>query len=281
MARSFDNVVNIENVLAGRRATVRLPLGPTYDKIHFKLTNVTAAQLTNFKLELSGILVSDFASAALMQSIDQYLGRTIESGYFTWHFNEDDVLAELSDGRFFGLATRGLSSATISFDIAAGVTDPNIEIFVERSEPFPAVGQWIRKLRSYPIQQAAAAFTETTTLPLTRNPQIPGPGGVMIDQPVYAARYYVQKSDIGDVEFKVDSVTFFKLPKAVNEYMQRRYKRVPQAGFNVLDFTLQGDMKQAFPLLPTIQDYRIKHFAATGGQTVIHVDYYDRFGNPL
>lgn len=281
MPRSFDNVVNIENVLAGRRATVRLPLGPTYDKIHFALTNCVAADLTNWKLELSGVLVSDPSSAAIMQKVDQYLGRTIEAGFFTWHFNEDDILAELQDGRFFGLATQGLTSATISFDIDAGVTDPGIEVFVERSDPWPAIGQWIRKFRSYPVQQAAAAFTETTTLPLPRNPQVRGPNGAMIDQPLYAARYYVEKADIGDVEFKIDSVSFFKLPKAVNEYMQRRYKKVPQAGLNVIDFTLQGDMRQAFPLLPSIQDYRLKHYAATAGQTVIHVDYYDRFGNPL
>lgn len=279
--RSFDKIVNIENVLAGRRATVRLPLGPTYDKIHFALTNCVAADLTNIKLELSGILVSDIASGALMQKVDSYLGRTHEAGFLTWHFNEDDVLAELQEGRFFGLATQGLTSATISFDIAAGLTDPAIDVFVERSEPWPAVGQWIRKFRSYPVNQAAGAFTDTTTLPLPRNPQVPGPNGAMIDQPVYAARYYVEKSDIQEVKLTIDSVVFSDLPKATQEYMQRRYKRVPQSGMNVIDFTLQGDMRQAFPLLPTIQDYRIQHKAATSGQTLIHVDYYDRFGNPL
>lgn len=265
--RSFEQLKKIENVVAGQTATLQLPIGATYDKLRFTLAGVTPAQCKNVKLELNGRLISDFTSFEEMQKIDAYYGRRVTAGFVTMHFNEDDITANLSDGRFFGLATLGLSTATISFDIDAGATNPVIQCFAEKSAPFPANQQWIRKFRRYPFPQGAGEFSEHTTLPK--------PVGATI-KAIHAI-----KSDVEAVELIVDNTRWFELPKAVNEDMQRDYgkdqKRVPQAGMFTLDFALQGDVGNTMPITAGIQDLRLKTKATTGGQIVVGIEYYDKF----
>lgn len=265
--RSFEQLKKIENVVAGQTATLQLPIGPTYDKLRFVLTNVTPAQLKNVKLELNGRLISDFTSFAEMQKIDAYYGRRITAGFVTWHFNEDDLTATLSDGRFFGLATMGLATATISFDIDGDVTNPGIAVYSEKSAPFPAEGQWLKKFRRYPFPQAAGEFSEHTSLPK--------PVGASI-KAIHAI-----KADVTGVELVIDNTRWFEFPKAVNEEMQKDYgrqaRRVPQAGMFTLDFALQGDVGSTMPITPGIQDLRLKTKADTVGQVVIGIEYYDRW----
>ncbi len=55
--RSFEILRKIENVVAGQTASLQLPIGPTYDKLRFKLTNLTPAQCQNVRLELNGRLM--------------------------------------------------------------------------------------------------------------------------------------------------------------------------------------------------------------------------------
>lgn len=267
MMRSFEQLKKIENVVAGQTATLQLPIGPTYDKLRFTLAGVTPVQCKNVKLELNGRLISDFTNFAEMQKIDAYYGRRVQAGFVTWHFNEDDITANLADGRFFGLATLGLSTATISFDIDAAATNPVIAVYAEKSAPFPAEQQWLKKYRRYPFPQGAGEFSEHTTLPK--------PVGATIKA------IHAMKADVESVELIVDNTRWFEFPKAVNEEMQKDYgqqvKRVPQAGMFTLDFALQGDVGNTMPITPGIQDLRLKTKATAGGQIVVGIEYYDRW----
>ncbi len=204
-----------------------------------------------------------------MQLIDAYYGRRIQAGFVTWHFNEDDVHATLADGRFFGLGTMGLSTATITFDIAADATNPAVQVYAEKSAPFPAVGQWLRKYRRFPFPQGAGEFSEHTTLPAA------AAAGANI-KAIHAI-----KSDIEAVELVIDNTRWFEFPKDVNEEMQKDYgrqvRRVPQSGMFTIDFALQGDLGNTLPLTAGIQDFRAKTKATTGGQVTLGIEFYDRF----
>lgn len=267
--RSFEQLKKIENVGSGQTASIQLPIGPTYDKLRFKLGNVTPAQCKNVRLELNGRLISNYKDFAEMQLIDAYYGRRVEAGFVTWHFNEDDVLATLEAGRFTGLATMGLQIATITFDIDGAAVNPSVQVFAEKSAPFQAAGQWIKKHRTYPFPQGAGEFSEHTTLPAK------SAAGANIKA------MHVIKSDITDVELIIDNTQWFQFPKDVNEEMQKDYgrqvRRVPQAGMFTLDFILQGDFGNTLPLTAGIQDFRLKTKATTDGSVNVAVEYYDKF----
>lgn len=262
--RSFEPLKKIENVVAGATATLQLPIANTYDRVFLQLVSgVTKAQIKNIKIELNGRLVSDFKDAAAVEDIDKYYGRNIEADILALHFNEDDLTKIQQEGEFFGLATYGLTTAIISFDIDEAATAPVFRAYAEKSEPFPAQGQWLKKTRKYPFS-VAAGMNEITT--------IPRPAGASIKA------IHIKKADVVGAELVIDNVKWFELPKAINEQMQKRYKRTPQAGYLTLDFCLQGKLtSEGITLTDAIQDMRLRVDCTTGGTVDIIVEYYDRF----
>lgn len=262
--RSFEPLKKIENVVAGATATLQLPIANTYDRIYLELVSgVTKAQLKNFKVELNGRLVSDFKDAAAIEDIDKYYKRNIEGDILTLYFNEDDLTKIQQEGEFFGLATYGLTTAIISFDIDAAATSPVIRAYAEKSEPFPAVGQWLKKTRKYPFS-VSAGQNEITT--------IPRPAGATIKA------IHLKKADLTAAELVIDNVKWHDLPKDINEQMQKRYNRAPQSGYMTLDFSLQGKLtSEGITLTDAIQDMRLRATCDTAGTLEVIVEYYDRF----
>lgn len=262
--RAFEPLKKIENVVAGATATLQLPIANTYDRIYLQLVSgVTKAQITNLKIELNGRLVSDFKDVTTLEDLDKFYGRNIEADIVAFNFNEDDLTKLQQEGEFFGLSTYGLSTAMISFDIAADATTPVIRAFAEKSDPFPAQNQWLKKTRKFPFS-VAAGMNEITT--------IPRPEGSVIKA------IHVKKADLNGVELLIDNVKWYELPAAINSQMQKRYKRVPQAGYYTLDFTLQGKLtSEGVTLTSAIQDMRLRVDCATGGTVEVIVEYLDRF----
>jgi hypothetical protein len=258
--RSFEPLKKIENVVKGNTATIQLPINNTYDRIYLQIAGVTKAQIKNIRLELNGRLVFDHKDALRMEEIDAYYKRNIETDVIAIHFNEDDLTRTFEEGAFFGLATYGLQTATISFDIDAAATAPAIKAYAEKSEPFGASGQWIKKTRTYPFS-VAAGLNELTT--------IPRPDGASIKA------IHLRKSDVTAAELVIDNTKWFELDKAINEQMQKRYGRQPDADLLSIDFMLQGKLSECLPLTNAIQDMRLRATCTTGGTLEVVVEYYD------
>jgi hypothetical protein len=258
--RSFEPLKKIENVVKGNTATVQLPINNTYDRIYLKIAGMTKAQMKNIRLELNGRLVFDYKDAVRMEEIDAYYKRNIETDVVAIHFNEDDLTRTFEEGAFFGLATYGLQTAVLSFDIDAAATAPVVTAFAEKSEPFAALGQWIKKGRNYPFS-VAAGVNEITTLPR--------PDGASIKA------IHIRKSDVVGAELVIDNTKWFELDKAINEQMQKRYGRAPDTDFMTIDFMLQGKLSECLPLTNAIQDMRLRVNCTTGGTVEVFVEYYD------
>lgn len=258
--RSFEPLKKIENVVKGNTATVQLPINNTYDRIYLKIAGVTKAQIKNIRLELNGRLVFDHKDALRLEEIDAYYKRNIETDVIAIHFNEDDLTRTFEEGAFFGLATYGLQTAVLSFDIDAAATAPVITAFAEKSEPFPASGQWIKKTRTYPFS-VAAGLNEITT--------IPRPAGASIKA------IHLRKADVVGAELVIDNTKWFELDKSINEQMQKRYNRQPDADLLTIDFMLQGKLSECLVLSPNIQDMRLRANCTTGGTLEVTVEYYD------
>lgn len=100
----------------GEKATLTLPIGPTYEEI-FLETNLSAAQLTRVTITLNGdeIVV---LNGDLIRLLEAYKGQAATDGFFVIPLS--DISAKTKNGmRYTGLVTEGGDNITLDVEIAA------------------------------------------------------------------------------------------------------------------------------------------------------------------
>lgn len=267
--RAKERLQKIENVAAGATASIALPIGNSYDEVEIQLAGVTKAQLTNWRLELDGDLVSDFKTTAQLEAFDLYESREVDNDTVLFQFDMSDITATIEQGRFFTLGTMGVVTANILVDIDAAASAPVLTGWAIKSKADrPGM---LRKVRHYPFA-VAAGENEITT--------IPKPSGASIKA------IHLIKSDVTGAELVIDNVRWDNFSKASAERAQKRRGKTPQAGRYVLDFMLQGDIFEClnFPSVaamqkgvPPVQDMRLRVNCATEGTLWVAVEYLDEY----
>lgn len=270
--RAFEPVVKIDNLVPGGTASVNLAIGNSYDRIYLHLAgDLEKADITNIKIELDGKILSQYRNVTELESIQQgYHSRLIEANVIEFIFAQTDITKTVEEGRFFALGTMGLTTAVISFDVHASVTNPKVEAVAEKSGA-SATGH-VFKTRIYP-NAISAGVSEITNIPRLAGLKI--------------ARVHVLKAegDLTKAELIIDNKSWFNLKKPQAETVQKRYGKTPQANMLHVDFMLEGDMFQTitFPsaqavaegkALP-VQDMRLRLEATTEGTAIVYVEYID------
>ena len=260
--RTTVKLPSFSNVAAGNTATLELPIGRTYDKIHIAYTGVTLAQMKNIRLEVNGKAILEFKDGQALADYNKFYKRNTANGILDLHFKRDE-LKTLLEARMFGLGTMSgasgvISNVTLRIEIDAAAAAPTLEGYAIQSDK-AEIG-YITKVKNFPV----ALNTGVTEID-----KIPRPASASI-----AAIHIVTAAVITKVELEMDSLKAFEGGKTLIEKIQVDHGRSPQAGRVTLDFVLEGDMLQAIPLAG-LQDLRIRVYTDDAAAATVVVEYFD------
>lgn len=260
--RTTVKLPSFSNVAAGNTATLELPIGRTYDKIHIAYTGVNLPQMKNIRLEVNGKAILEFKDGQALADYNKFYKRNTANGILDLHFKRDE-LKTLLEARMFGLGTMSgasgiISNVTLRIEIDAAAAAPTLEGWAIQSDK-AEIG-YITKVKNFPV----ALNTGVTEID-----KIPRPASASI-----AAIHIVTTAAITKVELEMDSLKAFEGGKTLIEKIQVDHGRSPQAGRVTLDFVLEGDMLQAIPLAG-LQDLRIRVYTDDAAAATVVVEYFD------
>jgi len=227
----------IQNVGTGQRCTLRLPLGRTYNKIILEIGgNITQALISNIVLKINQGEKQRWKTAAQLQLRNSYNKGANVGTFLVINFLEKDAndLAAQTLGSYAMTAEAGVQDAVLEFDLGAYVVTAASVVNAFAEVDLPSANRLIQRLR-YQQKTLAGAVEE----------QIIIPSGVNGEQLKRILIYGNLALITGVRVRRDDSDEFESFSVAQNEFMQRDYEKVPQAGLMVVDFImndLQSDM---------------------------------------
>lgn len=231
------NLNQVQNVGPNQRATVRLPLGVTYNKlVIFTEGNITAAMLSNIVLKLNGSERMRWKTQAQLQARNSYNGGNSSTTALELDFVERNAKDEAAQtlGAIAATNEAGIQDAVLEFDIGNYTNSTASVVKVVAEVDQPSRNRLI--VRNRMIQKVLAGATEEQII-------IPsGKNGELVKR-IYI---YGTLAQIDNVRVRREGADEFEaLTVAQNEYFQKTYGKLPQAGLMVIDFTehnLQGHM---------------------------------------
>lgn len=255
MARKLISTPSISRVVAGSKAILELPVGPTYQKLLFKATGtaLAVAHIERIDLLVNGNVIQTYKNLQRLIDINTYYGRSADSvSEFMIHFFRGE-LHELNWRRAPGLGTQNVSTFTIEIQIAAGApADITLECEADIDTAPQPIGAFTR-IREFGMASSVVGVLEADKLPK---------GG-----DTYAAMHLF-KSDITNVELEVDNIKVIDLSKASLERFAKSASpsvRAPvTARATHIDFLLDGDAGQCLNT-KGVTDMRLKMTLATVG----------------
>jgi hypothetical protein len=219
----------IQNVGPNQRATVRLPLGVTYNKITLQtMGNIDAAKLSNIVLKVNGGERLRWKSQAHMQARNSYnLGHS-DANFLEFDFLERNGKDEASMtlGTYAATAEAGVQDMTIEFDIGTYVNSAASTIKAIAEIDVPSKNRLIVRNRHFQ-KVLAGAVEEQLIIPFGQNGE-------------QLKRLYVfgTMASIESIRLRREGADEYEaLSQAQNEFFQKTYGKVPQAGLWVVDFT--------------------------------------------
>ncbi|MBU76122.1 MAG: capsid protein [Pseudoalteromonadaceae bacterium] len=260
--RNISKLPSITGVEPGNTVSLDVPVGLTYDKIHFKYSGATAAQLKNIRIELNGKLLTEYKTLQDVLNENNTFKREVLNGYATLHFVRDELNSaqgpQLVEQRFFALGTAGLSTVQIKFDIDPAAVDPKLEAFAEKSDA--VMPGWLFKRRS---------FYKNLVVGTTEMENIPRPIGAHI------AQIIIKAPGVTGAEFLVDNVKWREnIPLELHNHILKQHGRSPRVDEYLIDFMMEGDMYGTLKLDAAIRDMRLRIDSDTEGQAEIIVYYF-------
>lgn len=216
-----------QNVVANNTATLTLPLGETYDRLICVLGGTfTKAMLLDIRVKLNGKVVHQ-CSGADLDVMNNYSGLASNASIITIDFTElfarDAVWQAIGA---IGTASNDVQSLMVEFDIGAA-TNPTLTVFANVSGPKALVA--INKLSRQVAQVTAANMKWPIPVPFGPN------GGALIK------RIYIKSANMTALEIKRNNVVIHETTKAVNDFYQQENKKVPQAGWYIVDFVVENN----------------------------------------
>ena len=224
----------LQNVAPSSRASLRFPLGVTYEKIYLQLgTNILQSLVTNIVMRINNKEFMRWNAWADVQAWLNYKANGSNAGFLVIDFTErlarDEVAMKL--GTIAACAEAGVQDMTLEFDLGVytAVATSTITAFADIEAP--SANSIIQRVQ---VQQKviAAAAQEQIFVPFGLN-------GYQVK------RMIIKHVNLSSVKVRRDGVDFYEdLPIALANAREVDFGRVPQAGYHVLDFmpdTLQSN----------------------------------------
>ncbi|NOH31654.1 major capsid protein P2 [Vibrio mediterranei] len=209
----------------GEKATLTLPIGPTYDEI-FLETNLSAAQLTRVTITLNGdeIVV---LSGSLIKMLEAYKGLPSSDGFFVIPLA--DITAKTKNGvRYTGLVTEKGDNITLEVEIAptSHTNPPKVNLqgwaTVSPMQPARIVVPQIKKH----TMQANSTENEFLDLPSSALHHV--------------RRMHFSSAHVHSLQIFRDFVKVHDSSKALEEMRAKRNRRFWQSGFYHFDPIMRG-----------------------------------------
>lgn len=227
----------IQNVGTGQRATLRLPLGRTYNRIVlFCAGNINRALLTNLVMKVNQGEKQRWKTADQLQSRNSYKGGASDAAIVEIDFVERDAKDEaaMTLGTYALTQEAGVQDAVLEFDIGTYVVTAGSTITAFAEVDVPSRNRLIVRTR-YQQKTLAGAVEEAIIIPSGLN------GEQLKRIMIFGTLALISSLRVR----RDDSDEFESLSVAQNEFIQKTYGKVPQAGLMVVDFVqhnLQGHM---------------------------------------
>jgi len=209
------------NVAADGLAVLNIEPGETVQRIVLALggTAFTKAMITLIRLKLNGKVFYE-TTGTYLDLINKYKGIADDAGFLTIDFSERD--AKTLGGMYAGGIATG--SGVTSFDVEvtiAGATAPTLEAYLQTTAARPL--DYILGMVAHPVTLSAAGKFPVV-LPH-------GPDAAMLLKRVHFFNTYMTSLEVK----KNGLIIFDDIPAAANSFMQKEFKKVPQAGLYVFD----------------------------------------------
>tara|TARA_R110000737_G_C14623309_1_gene493992 strand:- start:3947 stop:4753 length:807 start_codon:yes stop_codon:yes gene_type:complete len=261
MPKTTRKLPSFEGVAAGQTASIRLPIGRTYEQLLITYGGATIAQLTELRIVANGEVIHRVTALTKLDSMNKFEGRAAASGVIVFDFNRYGLRTRAGE-EFTGLGTgvlddpNKITTLTAEIDIAAAATSPTLSAKAIQSPP-RAVG-FIKKTRQFIYTAGASGEFEISDLPKgdTINKIFIGNQGTI---------------GITKVVIERDNFIEFERSVAENSLIQTDGVRVPQSGYVVYDPTEAGNGSESLATAG-VQDLRIRLTLTTAGQVPLTVE---------
>lgn len=228
----------VQNVGPNQRASIRLPLGFTYEKLYFQLgTNILTSLITNVVLRINNKEFQRWNTLAdLISGLNAYKGNFWGStAYFVLDFTERMAREELGMklGTVAATQEAGVQEFTLEFDLGTYTVAAGSTITVWADVEAPSANSILQRVQVQ--QKAIAAATEE---------QIFVPFGRIGYQ---VKRLIIKHVNLASVRIRRDGVDIYEgLPVALANQRLQDFARVPQAGYHVVDLMPDALQSNAF-----------------------------------
>lgn len=265
MPKLTTKMPSFEGVSAGATATLRLPIGRTYEKLIIAYSGVTLAQMQEIRLVGNGKTIRRYVGAGLVDAINKFDRQNAAGGLLTLNLSRPGLITKA--GREDTLLGTGvapteqypatLTTLQLEIDIAAAATAPVLSCKAVQSSPRPL--DKVLKVRRFGYAPSAAGEFEIADLPR----------GDLINRIVF------ESDKITAIRIERDNRVIFERTKAENEDIQSNGVRTPQTGYFIYDPTEEGYGSE--PLVTAgVQDLRIVLTMSAADQVPVNVEYIGR-----
>jgi len=150
--RKLIPLPSVSNVAAGSQASVRCPVGLTYDNIIVNFNGVTAAQIKNVELRINGKVIQAYDSLTVVDDMNAFYARPYgNSSNVTFWFNRPEIEnVNMWLSRLLALGTADVDTFDILMDIDSAAVAPVIKMYAVLSEATPM--GLITKLKNSPAR---------------------------------------------------------------------------------------------------------------------------------
>jgi hypothetical protein len=228
------------NVSATGMATIDLSnlLGYTIERIMLRLSGgaFTKAMLTSIQILANGKIIYD-TTGSRRDAANQYRGISANAGFLTLDFAEIRAKTELGQNLGAIDTTAGISNLKMQIQIA-GATTPALEGYAEVNRPqIDAAQQPTRNL-------IAKVHASTITIGAAGTFSLPVPHLSPQDGGSIFKRIAVFSSNMTALVIKKNGIVIEDSIKALNDFNQTEYGRVPQASLYMFDPIVDMNLSQ-------------------------------------
>ena len=228
----------VQNVNPNQRASLRLPLGVTYQKLYVQLgTNILTSLITNLVMRINNKEFQRWNSVADLNSgLNFYKGNLSgATNFFVIDFTERLAREEVAMtlGTVAATQESGVQEITIEFDLGAYIQVATSAITIWADVESPSANKVIQRVQ---VQQKVlgAAAQEQIFVPFGMN-------GYQVK------RLILKHANLSSVRVRRDGADIYEdLPIALDNQRLQDFSRVPQAGYKVIDFMPDALQSNAF-----------------------------------
>lgn len=229
-----------QNVVASGIATLDLNslLGYTIERLFLNLggTTFTKSMITGIQLKANGKIIYDTTGPRL-DSRNQYRGITANANFLVLDFAEIRAKTELGQNLGCIDTTQGISSLKLEVTIS-GATAPTLTGFAEVNAP------QIDPAQAATRNLIAKVHSSTLTIGAAGTFSIPVPHLAPSDGGSIFKRIAIFSSNLTGLVIKKSGIVIEDSTKALNDFNQGEYRKVPQAGLYIEDFIIDDVQSQ-------------------------------------